>query len=101
MPPEIALLESRALRDSVAHRTRALDKVKALVLLPDDVHVTTRMVAAYFEVRTETVQCQRGRLRTPPGHGPTHPRLRPRSDPSQAASPAAVSPSLPVDNFSQ
>ncbi|MFC1417533.1 hypothetical protein [Streptacidiphilus cavernicola] len=50
MPPEVALLESRALRDSVNTRTEALDRVKALLMLPDGLHVTTRMVADYFEV---------------------------------------------------
>ena len=55
MPPEVALLESRALRASVMNRTEALDRVKALTLLPDRVHVTTRMVAAYFEVGPKAV----------------------------------------------
>jgi uncharacterized coiled-coil protein SlyX len=55
MPPETALLESRALRDSVARRTEVLDKVKALELLPDGTHVTTQMVASYFEVDRPTV----------------------------------------------
>ena len=50
MPPEIALVESRALRGRVVHRTEALDKVKVLVMLPDGTYVTTRMVADYFEV---------------------------------------------------
>ncbi|OEJ26054.1 hypothetical protein BGM19_19320 [Streptomyces agglomeratus] len=50
MVHEVALLESRTLRDSVAKRTEALDKVKALSLLPDGAHVTTQMVAKYFEV---------------------------------------------------
>ncbi|MBT2490510.1 restriction endonuclease [Streptomyces sp. ISL-96] len=50
MVNEVALLESRALRNSVAERTEALDKVKALSLLPDGTHVTTHMVANYFEV---------------------------------------------------
>ena len=50
MSIEAALLESRTLRDSVAERTEALDRVKVLVLLPDDMHVTTAMVAAYFGV---------------------------------------------------
>ncbi|MER6977664.1 restriction endonuclease [Streptomyces carpinensis] len=49
-----ALLESRSLRDSVMDRTDVLDRVKALSLLPDGMHVTTAMVAAYFEV-AETV----------------------------------------------
>lgn len=56
MPPEAALLESRALRDSVRSRTDALDRVKALLLLPDDIHVTTTMVADYFEVGLEAVK---------------------------------------------
>ncbi|KUO21495.1 restriction endonuclease [Streptomyces dysideae] len=47
---ESALLESKTLRDSVLERTDVLDKVKALSLLPDGMHVTTAMVAAYFEV---------------------------------------------------
>ncbi len=47
---EAALLESKALRDSVVDRTDVLDRVKALSLLPDGMHVTTAMVAAYFEV---------------------------------------------------
>lgn len=56
MPPEIALLESRALRESVADRTETLDRVKVLVLLPDDLHVTTKMVADYFEVGVEAIK---------------------------------------------
>ncbi|MEU7149435.1 hypothetical protein AB0B15_15605 [Streptomyces sp. NPDC045456] len=50
MPPEAVLLESRAMRDSVMGRVGALEKVKTLVLLPDRLHVTTRMVAEYFDV---------------------------------------------------
>ncbi|MFK8847925.1 hypothetical protein [Streptomyces sp. Ac-502] len=55
MPPEAVLLESRAMRDSVMGRVDVLDKVKALVLLPDGLHVTTRMVADYFEVGDRAV----------------------------------------------
>ncbi|MGY1499332.1 restriction endonuclease [Streptomyces sp. QTS52] len=51
---ETALLESKALRDSAMERTDVLDRVKALSLLPDGLHVTTAMVATYFEV-AETV----------------------------------------------
>ncbi|MET8269882.1 restriction endonuclease [Streptomyces sp. NPDC005096] len=51
---ETALLESRSLRDGVVDRTHVIDKVKTLSLLPDGMHVTTAMVATYFEV-TETV----------------------------------------------
>ncbi|MDX2542987.1 restriction endonuclease [Streptomyces sp. WI04-05B] len=52
---ETALLESKALRDSALERTDVLDKVKALSLLPDGMHVTTAMVAAYFEVAERAV----------------------------------------------
>jgi hypothetical protein len=51
---ESALLESKTLRDGVLERTDVLDRVKALSLLPDGMHVTTAMVATYFEV-AETV----------------------------------------------
>ncbi|MGW3647667.1 restriction endonuclease [Streptomyces sp. NPDC000878] len=52
---EAALLESKALRDSALERTEVLDKVKALSLLPDGMHVTTAMVAMYFEVAERAV----------------------------------------------
>lgn len=50
MNNEVVLLESRTLRGSLVQRTEALEKVKALVLLPDGVHMTARMVADYFGV---------------------------------------------------
>ncbi|MEU5594189.1 restriction endonuclease [Streptomyces sp. NPDC020298] len=53
---ESALLESKTLRDSVLERTDVLDRVKALSLLPDGMHVTTAMVAAYFGVAVEAVR---------------------------------------------
>jgi hypothetical protein len=56
MISETALLESAALRSSALARTDVLDRVKALSLLPDGMHVTTAMVATYFEVATETVR---------------------------------------------
>ncbi|WP_405012305.1 hypothetical protein [Kitasatospora sp. NBC_01539] len=55
MSMEAALLESRTLRHSLCGRVEVLDKVKALVLLPDGLHVTTRMVADYFEVGERAV----------------------------------------------
>ncbi|MGK4582138.1 hypothetical protein [Kitasatospora sp. HPMI-4] len=55
MNHEAVLLESRTMRGSLADRTEALDKVRALRLLPDGVHVTTLMVADYFEVDEEAV----------------------------------------------
>ncbi|MGW6703789.1 hypothetical protein ACWGDE_02675 [Streptomyces sp. NPDC054956] len=43
------------MRTSVLERTDVLDKVKALSLLPDGLHVTTAMVAAYFQVGERAV----------------------------------------------
>ncbi|WP_405967526.1 restriction endonuclease [Streptomyces sp. NBC_00015] len=53
---ESALLESKSLRDGVLERTDVLDRVKALSLLPDGMHVTTAMVAAYFDVGLEAIK---------------------------------------------
>ncbi|WP_405616372.1 restriction endonuclease [Streptomyces sp. NBC_00076] len=53
---ESALLESKSLRGSVLERTDVLDRVKALSLLPDGMHVTTAMVAAYFSVTMEAIR---------------------------------------------
>ena len=56
MPSEVALLESRTMRDEHLGRVDVLDKVKALVMLPDGVHVRTEGVARYFEVSTEVIK---------------------------------------------
>lgn len=56
MPLEGVLLESRAMRDSVMVRVEALDKVKALRLLPDGIHLRTEDVARYFEVSTDVIR---------------------------------------------
>ncbi|WP_327296528.1 MULTISPECIES: hypothetical protein [unclassified Streptomyces] len=56
MPPEIALLESRALRADHLGRVGVLDKVKALALLPDGIHLRTQDVARYFEVSTDVIK---------------------------------------------
>jgi HJR/Mrr/RecB family endonuclease len=53
---ESALLESKSLRDSVLERMDVLDRVKALSLLPDGMHVTTAMVATYFGVTVEVIR---------------------------------------------
>ncbi|TDT28665.1 restriction endonuclease [Streptomyces sp. BK208] len=53
---ETALLESRTLRSGVLERTDVLDRVKALALLPDGMHVTTAMAATYFHVTAEAVR---------------------------------------------
>ncbi|KIF75452.1 phage protein [Streptomyces sp. 150FB] len=56
MPSEVALLESRTMRVEHLERVDALDKVKALVMLPDGIHLRTDDVARYFEVSTEVVK---------------------------------------------
>jgi hypothetical protein len=50
------LLESRTARAGLSDRIEALDKVKALQLLPDGVHVTTALAAEYFEVEFEAIK---------------------------------------------
>ncbi|WP_338698439.1 restriction endonuclease [Streptomyces sp. Q6] len=64
MIDESALLESKTLRHGVLDRTDALDKVKALSLLPDGMHVTTAMVASYFEVTERAINRLSQRHRT-------------------------------------
>ncbi|AXI78642.1 hypothetical protein [Peterkaempfera bronchialis] len=56
MTHEAVILESRTMRDSLTEWTQALDRVKALQLLPDGMHLTTRLVADYFEVGEEAVK---------------------------------------------
>ncbi|MFG3282721.1 hypothetical protein [Streptomyces sp. NPDC048111] len=55
MPSEVALLESRTLRADHLGRVDVLEKVKALQLLPDGLHVTTEGVAQYFAVHKDAV----------------------------------------------
>ncbi|WP_377270332.1 hypothetical protein [Peterkaempfera sp. SMS 1(5)a] len=50
MNQQAVILESRTMRDSLTGWTQALNRVKALQLLPDGLHLTTRLVADYFEV---------------------------------------------------
>lgn len=45
----------RGKRDELATRTDVLDKVGVLRTLPDDLHVTTDMVAEFYDVDRETV----------------------------------------------
>ncbi|MBZ4500145.1 phage antirepressor KilAC domain-containing protein [Mycobacterium avium subsp. hominissuis] len=47
---------ARADRDRLASRTDVLDKVGVLRTLPDDMHVTTDMVAAFYQVDAPTVR---------------------------------------------
>ncbi len=52
---ELDLLEPRAVRTRHLERVNVLDKVKAVVLLPDERHATTEMVATYYEVPVKTI----------------------------------------------
>ncbi|MFJ4517475.1 hypothetical protein [Streptomyces sp. NPDC088816] len=53
---ELVLTESRTMRAQTIERTDALDKVKALSVLPNSLHVTTDMAASYYEVGVDTVK---------------------------------------------
>ncbi|WP_157854361.1 hypothetical protein [Streptomyces varsoviensis] len=44
------------MRDSVMGHVEVLDKVGALRLLPDGIHITTEDVAAFFDIHREAVQ---------------------------------------------
>ncbi|MDF2790130.1 MAG: hypothetical protein K0S80_3228 [Neobacillus sp.] len=51
-----AFIESKSLRESVIRHTEVLDKVKGLVMLPDDLHITIQLAAEYFEVSDKTIE---------------------------------------------
>lgn len=53
---ELALTESPSLRAQYADRTDVLDKVKALSLLPDDMHADVPAVARYFEASPDAIK---------------------------------------------
>lgn len=53
---DLTLASAREERDALASRTDVLDKVKVLRTLPDDVHVTTEMVAEFYAVPVKTIQ---------------------------------------------
>lgn len=50
------LTESKTMREEYANKDYVLDKVKALVLLPNDTHVTVQMVADYYEVDIDAIE---------------------------------------------
>ncbi|SET51911.1 hypothetical protein SAMN05421811_103290 [Nonomuraea wenchangensis] len=50
------MIESPTLRAQYVERVDVLDKVKALSLLSDGVHMTTELVADYYEVEVETIK---------------------------------------------
>ena len=53
---ELILVESQSARDEFANRIDVLQKVKQLRVLPDDLHVTTQMVADFYEVTQEVIR---------------------------------------------
>lgn len=56
IPNELVLIESRTARQQYGNRIDVLEKVRAVPLLPDDLHVTTEGVAVFFGVPTETIR---------------------------------------------
>lgn len=54
--PAGEIVESRTTRDRLVDRVEVLDKIKELRLLPDGVHVTTDLVANYYEVHPDAVE---------------------------------------------
>lgn len=56
MSTDLTLVTARADRDALADRTDVLDKVGALRMLPDDMHVTTEMLAEFYAVPVKTIQ---------------------------------------------
>lgn len=56
MSADLTLASARSDRDALAARIDVLDKVKVLRTLPDDMHVTTDMVAEFYEVPVKTIQ---------------------------------------------
>lgn len=53
---DLTLLDARADRDELVGCTEVLDKVGVLRTLPDDLHLTTDMVAEFYEVPVKTIQ---------------------------------------------
>ena len=53
---DLTVPEARSQRDSLAARVDVLDKVGKLATLPDDMHVTTDMVATFYEVDADAVR---------------------------------------------
>ncbi|MEI7027574.1 hypothetical protein [Paenibacillus sp. y28] len=50
-----SLVESKALREAHMSRIEVLDKVKKLMLLPDDLHANIEMTATFYEVGKEAI----------------------------------------------
>ena len=52
---DLTVAAARTERDQLAARTDVLDKVGALRTLPDDMHVMTEQVAAFYDVDREAI----------------------------------------------
>ncbi|MFD1126647.1 ORF6C domain-containing protein [Paenibacillus provencensis] len=50
------LIESKTLRESVIERIEVLDKVKKLIMLPDDINTTIELAADFYEVDAEIIK---------------------------------------------
>jgi len=53
---ELMLVESKTMRDQYMDKDYVLEKVKALVLLPDNLHTTVKDVANYYEVNIDAIE---------------------------------------------
>lgn len=56
MSVDMTVPEAREQRNNLVTNTDVLDKVKALILMPDGVHAMADQVAHYFEVPVETIK---------------------------------------------
>lgn len=56
MSKNMALVESRTLREAHIDRVEVLDKVKKLALLPGDVNTSIELTAEYYEVGQKTIE---------------------------------------------
>lgn len=56
IPNELVLIESPTARQQYGNRIDVLEKVRAISFLPDDLHVITEGVAAFFGVSIETIR---------------------------------------------
>ncbi|MET9222408.1 hypothetical protein ABZX65_27090 [Streptomyces sp. NPDC003300] len=53
---ELILTQSRIAREQYGNRVDVLDKVRTIPFLPDDLHVTTEGVAAFFDVGIKAIE---------------------------------------------
>jgi len=56
MMDDLTAADARSQRNTLVQRTEVLDKVAVLRTLPDDMHVTTEMVAEFYSVTKETIR---------------------------------------------